>query len=300
MTGKSSVQLDRLALFAAVAEASGFTAAAARLGTSKTVLSQQVSKLEAEFGAPLLMRTTRRVALTETGQRVLDECGPLLRDLTAALQRLSDANQRLVGTLRVTAPPEFAAGSLGVALGEFAREHPRLRIDLLASSEVIDLARERVDLALRFGSLRSSSLRATRLGDFEQWVVAAPAYLARAGVPKHPDELAQHRFLELSLLQRPLAWRFTSPHGHVHDVRLEAYARANSPAALVGLLRGGLGLSAIGDFCVDDDLKSGRLQRVLPTWSLPKGGIYAVYPAGPRTAPKVRAFVDFLRSYLLR
>lgn len=300
MGRKRPLQLDRLVLFAAVAEEGGFTAAAERLDSSKTLLSQQINKLEAELGGALFTRTTRRVTLTEAGQRLFDECAPLLRDLATAVQRFDIARGQPSGTLRITAPPDYAAGVLGAALGEFVREHPQLQIDLIASSEVMDLVRERIDVAIRFGWLRDSSLRATRLTGFGQYVVAAPDYLARAGAPKRPEDLAGHRWIALSLLRTPLLWRFTTADGHQRSVRMQAAARANSPEALLGLLRGGAGISAIADFALEADLRSGRLQRVLLQWSLARGGIYAVYPAVRQVPAKVRNFIDFFRAYLNR
>lgn len=295
-----AVQLDRLVWFVAVAESGGFTAAATRLRSSKTVLSQQIARLEAELNTALFVRTTRRVTLTQAGQRLYDECVAPLKSLTGSIERLAEHEQAPQGSLRITTPPDYAAAVLGKALGEFARDHPRLVIDLVGSSQVVDLAQERIDLAIRLGALRDSSLRATRLGEFEQIVVAAPSYLARAGVPQQPDELVRHRWIEHTLLRAPLRWQFKASSGATRQVRVQAAARANAPESLLGLLRGGLGVSVVADFAVEADLRSGALTRVLAPFKLPRGGIYAVHPASRQLPIKVRKFIDFFRDYLRR
>jgi DNA-binding transcriptional LysR family regulator len=298
MGNRRTPQLDRLALFTAVAEAGGFTAAAERLGTSKTLLSHQIGKLEAELGAALFTRTTRRVTLTEAGERLLRDSTPALQELAAAVERLTTVREQPTGTLRITAPPDYAGGVLGTALGEFARRYPQLEIELIASSEVMDLVGARIDLAIRVGWLRDSSLRAARLGEFEQFVVASPDYLARAGVPQHPEDLGRHRWIALTVLRTPLLWRFTAANGSQRSVRMQAVARANSAEAVLGLLRGGVGASVLTDFALEADLRSGRLQRLLSQWKLPRGGIYAVYPAARQVPAKVRSFIDFFRAFL--
>ncbi len=293
-----SPHFGRLLVFAAVAEAGGFTAAAQRLGMSKTLVSQHVGKLESELGGALFTRTTRRVTLTDAGERLLAECAPLLRDLSAAVERFQQASAGPSGTLRVTAPPEYAANVLGALLAEFGRIHPALAIDLVSTGQVLDLVAERVDVAIRMGWLRDSSLRATQLGEFGQCVVASPEYLARAGAPSKPEDLADHPWIALSLLRAPLSWRFTREGRarRVVDVRVRAGARGNAPDAVLGLARGGAGITVLADFAVAGDLAAGRLVRVLEAWSLPRGGIYAVYPASAAVPVRARAFIDFLRE----
>ncbi|HEY5810626.1 MAG TPA: LysR substrate-binding domain-containing protein [Povalibacter sp.] len=300
MAGRRPLQLDRLVLFTAVAEAGGFTAAADRLDSSKTLLSQQINRLEAELGVALFNRTTRRVVLTEAGQRLFNDCKPLLEQLRGSVERLTEQRTQPAGTLRITAPADYAANVLGMLLGKFAERHPQLQVDLVVSGEVLDLLSERIDLAIRIGWLRDSSLRATRLAEFEQYLVASSAYLSRAGLPRQPADLARHRWIALSLLRSPLSWRFTHTNGEQRSVHMQEAARVNAPEALLGLLRGGTGISAMADFAVDADLRDGRLQRILPQWHLPSGGIYAVYPATRQLPLKVRVFLDFLREHLRR
>jgi len=294
---RRTVSLDRLQWFLAVAEAGGFTAAAQRLDINKTVLSQQIAKLENELGGALFTRTTRCVELTEAGRRLFDESAPLLRDLETSVARFGDANTEPSGTLRITAPADYAANVIGPALAAFHREHPRLQVDLIATDDVLDLVGERIDIAVRFGWLRDSTMRAVRIGDFSQMVVAAPSYLAQHGMPKQPEQLALHAWIALSLLRSPLTWRFSGRGGRQVTVRMRPGLRANSPAGVLGLLRGGAGISVLTDFAASTDLRDGTLRQLLPDWSLPSGGIHLVYPATRQPAGKVRHFIDFFRDW---
>lgn len=292
-------ELKRLAVFTAVAEGGGFTAAAERLGTTKAMVSAQVRQLEAELGAALFTRTTRRVVLTEAGQQLYGECTPLLRELEAALDRVGGGSGgELRGTLRLTASVDMLSSRLAAPLARFAALHPALHLDLVATDQVIDLVGEGVDLAVRGGWLRDSTLRAAPIGDFEQYICAAPSYLAAHGIPRQPQELAARPWVALSLLRAPLTWTFSHGKGARRTVRMQAVARANAPGAVQALLREGLGLSALASFGVEQDLEQGRLVRVLADWSLPKAGLHAVYPAARHVPAKVRALIDFLRQAL--
>ncbi|MFC5570685.1 LysR substrate-binding domain-containing protein [Lysobacter yangpyeongensis] len=290
--------LDRLSAFLAVAEAGGFTAAAQRLDINKTVLSQQIARLESELGGALFTRTTRRVELTEAGRLLFDESAPLLQQLESAVAQFGQASTDPSGTLRITAPADYAVNVLGPALAAFQREHPQLQVDLIATHDVLDLVAERIDLAVRFGWLRDSSLRATKLGEFRQLVLASPDYLARAGAPRRPEQLASHAWIALSLLRSPLTWRFEKHGGRQVTVRMRPGLRASSPEGVLGLLRGGAGISVLTDFAATPDLHAGALQQVLRDWSLPSGGIHLVYPATRQPPGKVRRFMDFFRDWL--
>lgn len=292
------IDLNALPLFAAVAESGSFTAAAERLGVAKAKVSLEVGRLEAQLGTSLFTRTTRRVALTDAGQALHAECLPLLRGLDESLAQLAGGAAQLRGTLRVGATVDHSVQSLAQALAEFAALHPALQIELRTTDRVTDLVQEGLDLSIRIGWLRDSALRATRLGDFEQYVVAAPAYLARAGRPRHPAELAEHEWLGLTLLPTPWTWKFTGPGGASETVRTRGRFKVDSGAALRALLLGGAGISIADQFSVGEGLATGRLVRVLQDWSLPQGGVHAVYPPGRHVPAKVRAFIDFYGARL--
>lgn len=293
------VELNDLLVFAAVVDSGGFTAAAERLGQNKARVSLVVRRLEAALGEALLVRTTRRVALTESGQRLIDEVLPPLRlAQEALLAQGRRGSGELSGTLRLGASVDHAVQSLAPAVARFAARHPGLQIELRTSDRVVDLVREGIDLSFRLGWLRDSSQRAVALGRFEQWVVAAPDHVRRAGRPKHPQDLAEHAWVALSLLPSPLTWSFAGRDGQTHSVRMHARLRTDSSASLRALLVSGAGVSVLDRWSAAGEVAAGRLERLLPAWALPSGGIFAVLPPGRHVAPAVRAFIDFYRGAL--
>jgi len=291
-----ATDLNALLVFAAVAENGGFTAAAERLGLTKSRVSTVVRRLEETAGTSLFSRTTRRVSLTEAGRRLHEHAQPLLRGLVDALAAAGRDDGPLRGGLRISTSIDHAVQFLAPTVAAFAQLHPALQVDLRASDRIVDLVAEGVDVAIRIGWLRDSSMRATKLGEFEQWVVASPGYLEAAGTPKRPPDLAAHEWVALTLLPAPLTWKFTSRRGRVETVRMSARVRTDSAAALRALVLGGAGIGATVRLSVEDDVRAGRLVRLLPEWQLPRGGIHAVYPPGRHVPARVRAFVEFYRA----
>lgn len=292
------IDLNSLLIFAAVAEAGGFTAAADRLGTSKARVSLAIGRLESRLGATLFSRTTRRVTLTEAGEALQARCVPLLREARAVLAEVAAGEgAELTGTLRLTASVDLATQSLAGVVAAFSARHPCLQIELRTSDRVVDLVREGLDLGLRMGWLRDSTLRATRLGGFDQYVVSSPAYLARHPLPAVPEDLARHAWVALTLLPTPLTWTFARA-GEACSVRMNALLRTDSAATLRALLRDGAGVSVLDQLSAEAGIASGELVRLLPEWQLPRGGIYAVHPPGRHVPAKVRAFIGFCRGML--
>lgn len=290
--------LNALRAFAAVAERGGFTAAAERLGTAKAKVSLHVARLEKQLRLDLFTRTTRRVALTEAGRTLYAEAVPLLRKVEGIAEQLREDQQVLTGALRITATMDLATQSLARAVAQFSVTHPELKIELSTSDRVVDLVEEGVDLAIRLGWLRDSSLRALKLGEFGQYVVASPEYLARVGRPARPEHLQDHPWIALSRLRSPLTWKFTGPGREHRTVRVNAKLRVDTGATLRVLLESGAGISALDSLSCKEAIERGRLERVLTRWSLPSGGIYAVYPPGRHIGPAARAFVEFYRDQL--
>lgn len=289
-------ELDRLGAFVAVAQCGGFTAAAERLGIGKARVSLDVQRLERALGASLFTRTTRRVRLTDAGQQLLADSAPLLAGLHDALARTRQRAGEIAGTLRIAAPVDHAAQQLAPLVAEFARHHPALKIALQASDRVSDMLAEGIDLSFRMGWLRDSSLRAVRLGEFEQIAVAAPAYLQRTGAPHRPEDLAGHDWIALTLLPTPLTWRFTARNGRARSVRMSARLQTDSATALRALLLAGAGVTVMDALSLQPDLAAGRVERLLPDWRLPPGGVFAVYPPGRHLSAAAQAFVEFYRS----
>ncbi|RDD79812.1 LysR family transcriptional regulator [Dyella tabacisoli] len=293
------MSLDRLHAFLAVAEAGSFTAAAKKLGMGKNQLCLQVARLEKELATALFIRTTRRVVPTEAGINLQLACTSPLQNLYTAIGEFVDGTTRLSGVLRVTVPSDYAMSVIGPAFAAFSLLHPQLHLELITESRVLDLVSERIDLAVRLGWPEDSSMKSLKIGEFALFVAAAPAYLAQAGTPEHPSQLANHRWVALTLLRTPLWWQFKGPDGAHCDVRMRSGLSTNTPEGLLGLLRGGAGLSVVTDFSVAHDLQCGALRCVLPDWQLPTCGIYLIWPNTRNEQPKVRALIDFLRSWFL-
>lgn len=295
------IDLNSLLVFDAVVDSGSFTGAAERLGVAKAKVSILVSRLEQAIGATLFHRTTRRVSLTDAGRALHAQCRPLLEGLEHAVAQAGQESgqpAQLSGMLRITTAVDQAVLSVAPALARFAQMHPALQFDLRAGDTVVGLVEEGIDLAIRYGWLRDSSLRAVKLGDFSQYVVASPQYLERHGRPRRPEDLASCEWLALSLLPTPLTWKFTSRSGETRSVQMKSRMRVNSPAALRALLREGAGVSVLTQQSAEEGMRDGYLVRLLPQWSLPQGGIYAVVPPGRHMPARVRAFIDFYRDYL--
>ncbi|MCW5650735.1 MAG: LysR family transcriptional regulator [Ramlibacter sp.] len=296
----AGADLNALRVLAAVADGGGITAGAELLGLSKARVSIEVSRLEALLGQNLFTRTTRRVALTEAGQALYAQAVPLLHALQEALAQAQSGQgaAMLTGTLRISAVADHTAQTLAPIVADFAALHPQLQIDLRSNDRVVDIVKDGIDVAIRMGWLRDSTLRATRLGEFEQHVVAAPAYLRRHGSPEKPEDLAAHPWVALSVLPTPLTWKFTGPRGQPCTVRMTSRLRCDSATALRALLQAGAGIAIMDSLSAAPAVRDGSLVRLLPQWQLPRGGIHAVYAPGRHVQAKVRAFIDFYAKRL--
>jgi len=286
-----------LAVFVAVAETEGFSAAARRLGVSKAMVSVAISRLEARLGVRLFQRTTRRLSLTEAGAAALPHAQ---RSLLAARDAEEAATEGLTsprGVLRINAPMSFGLLHVMPALGEFAKAHAEVRVDLVLDDRVLDLVEGGFDLALRIGMLPDSGLVAQRIGTSRNVLAAHPDYLARAGEPRSPSELAEHAALVYSLSPTGARWELTRGTKR-ETVRVRGPLQANSSLALHRALLQGLGLARIPLFIVGDDLAHGRLVRVLPGWELPEQGIFALTTARDHLPRKTRAFIECFRAYI--
>lgn len=289
------INLNRLGMFVAVVEAGSFTAAADTLGTTKAVVSFNLKQLEQELGVALLTRSTRRLALTEAGEGFYAECARLLREADAAVDQARSGQATLSGSLRVTATVDYGNRIVAPALAAFARRHPALRVSYQASSAHADLIGDRLDLAVRVGTLADSSYRATPIGQFKLLLVASPALLAEHGAPRTLEALAAMPWLA-NRPGRSDHWRVTDGKGREHALRVAPVAHADTASALLAFAEAGCGVAALPDWLLEEPLARGVLQRVLPTVSLPPQPVYAVYPDTRHVSAKVRRFIDFLRA----
>ena len=279
--------------FVRVAERGGFTAAAQDLRISRAMVSRHVQDLEHHLGARLLHRTTRKVHLTEAGQVYYERSTTLLAELAAAEGEVNELQTRPRGTLRVNGPVVFGAMHLAAAVTDYMVAFPDVSIELTLNDRVVDLVEEGFDTALRIGRLGDSSLMARRLAPVRIVVVAAPAYLARHGVPRTPADLAQHHCARYMYGEGGDIWHMIGPDGPV-SVRVSGQLRTNNGDAMRIAALHGTAIAALPSFIVSAELSSGALVPLLPGWGVEEMALQAVYPAGRNPSAKLRSFIDFL------
>ena len=299
MSDKSMDQLKRMAIFAEVVARGSLTAAARQLGMTPSAVSQHLRQLEQSLGLALLHRSTRRLALTEAGERYHAGCAAMVAAAHSAEQALARLRDEPEGELRLAAPIGF--GSLLAAALAPLRSYPKLSLRLLLDDTLIDLIEARVDIALRVGALADSSLVARKLGSMTRQLCASPGYLAERGWPAHPQELLQHDWLGskpghagMDLLE------LHGAGGETQVLRLEGRVQASQVTALHALCVAGWGIS-MG--VSEDDrqaLADGRLLPVLPGWHVPDLPVYAVTPRRGEQPAKVRHAMDLLAAYFSR
>jgi DNA-binding transcriptional LysR family regulator len=292
-----ATRMDQLAALRAlrkVVELGSFTAAAEALGLSHTAISRQIAQLESKLGAQLLNRTTRRFALTEAGKQYYEACKQILDALDEADRAVGDHQARPAGTLRINAPMAFGTLELAEWLPDFLAQYPELQVDLVCNDRIVDLIEDGFDVALRLTrELPDSTLIAKRLATSDVLLVASPAYLARHGAPRTPRDLLAHNCMTYTQVLRPQDWTFIGPDGVAQTMAVRGTLQANTGIALRTAALRGLGIATTASFIVHEDLKAGRLVKLLPDYALKPRELYALYPHNRHLSPKVRAFVDF-------
>lgn len=279
--------------FVRVVEAGSFTAAAQRLQTAKSSVSEAVRGLEERLSVRLLDRSTRSVKPTEAGRAFYARCRRLLDEEAAARVEVQSLQDAPVGRLRVAAPECFAARHLVPGLASFLAAHPAVEIELSEAADFVRLVEDGFDLAIRVTEAPAPGLVVRRLATSRVVIVASPAYLAQFGEPATPSDVAAHRCVAFAPLAWRNSWRLGAETVSVRPVLLTDNAETLRAAAVAGV-----GLAAVPDWSVADALSSGQLQRVLPDATTPESGIFAVYPTNRLMTPKVRAFVDHVAAGL--
>lgn len=285
-----------LKAFVAVIEEGGFAPAGRRMGVATSSVTRQVDALEGSLGTQLLNRSTRSVTLTSMGERYLEHAIRILGDLENANLEVSEAAGPPRGLLRVSLPVAFARLHIAPVIPAFARLYPGVRLDLTLSDDIVDLVGERMDLAIRLGSVEIPSLVARKIAPHRRLVCASPDYLGQWGEPRSPADLAGRNCLTFSYTRGNSVWRFSGPSEE--SVRVGGNLRANSSEVLREAAIGGMGLILMPSWLVGADIEAGRLRVVLPEWEAGLGGnggaIYAVYQPNRRSSKRVQAFIDFL------
>lgn len=287
-------RFQAIRVFSQVVETGSFSAAAARLGVSATAASRHVAELEAHLQTRLLNRTTRRVSLTESGRSFYERCVQVLADLQEAEQEASNAAVVPRGTVKMTAPINFGVRHLGAALAAFLATRPGVRFDVSLSDRIVDLVEEGFDLAIRIGPPGSGNVVARKLGETRIVPCAAPAYLARHGTPRTPEELSRHNCLTYEYLSQRNTWWFRDATGVEHKVRVTGAMNSNNGDLLAEASVHGVGVVFEPTFIVAPEVRAGRLVPLLQDYEAAPLPIWAVYPSRKHLSAKVRVFVDFL------
>ncbi|MCP3752018.1 LysR family transcriptional regulator [Pseudomonas sp. SBB6] len=296
------VSLDRFELFCAVVQAGSFTGAAERLQQTRAAVSFSIKQLEAELGVTLLTRTTRRIALTDAGERFYQRCLQVVEDARIAIDEARAEHSGLQGSLRITSTVEYGLKVLAPALQAFCRLHPGLSVRLETHTAQVDLVRERFDVAIRLGQAQDSNYRGVCLATYNVRLVLAPSLLAVHGAQliNAPEHLANVAQLVHSRFEQSNRWELLGDKG-----RRAVFAPQGTPLLVAdnaSILRAfalqGAGVALLPDWLVADDLASGQLLDGLPGYRFAAQSVYALYPSSRHVPRKVRAWIDFIKAWL--
>jgi DNA-binding transcriptional LysR family regulator len=290
------VLLGSIELFCFAAELGSFTAAATAVGVTPAAVSRSVARLEARLGVRLFVRTTRQIRLTDGGRLYYEQCRQALSQLTDAERQVTGGQARPAGALRISAPTPYAHHRLLPLVPLFRERYPEVTLDIHVSNRNIDFADEGYDLAIRGRAPADSNLIARKLEDAELVLVAAPAYLARAGTPQSLDDLQRHDCIQFDLPStgKRIAWPFHVDGAQVDVVTHGGVCCSEDVLGIVTLARAGAGLVQTYRFIVAEDLARGELVELLPQHGGTSRPFILLYPHARHLSLRVRTFVDFL------
>ncbi|CAG9260686.1 LysR family transcriptional regulator [Paraburkholderia unamae] len=291
------MQLDDMRIFVNTVDAGNFTAAGHRLRLSKQFVSRRVAALEADLGARLLVRNTRKLAVTDLGQDFYERAKRILADVAEAEQAMSDRRSEPRGLLKVSAPMSFGMAHLSPLVAEFLREHPDVRFDMDLSDRTVDVIGEGFDMALRIGRLADSTLVAQKLIDVRMIACCSPGYRRRRREPQTPAELAQHDCLPYGQQGRA-PWEFIVD-GVRTPFEVHGPLRANNGEVIRDAAIAGLGICYLPDFIVGGSVDAGLLVEVLEPFMPPSNALHALYPQHREASVTIRAFTQYLRERLI-
>ncbi|KJY82809.1 LysR family transcriptional regulator [Vibrio galatheae] len=284
-------------IFVTVVESGSFSTAASKLNITKSAVSKRITQLEDELGIRLINRTTRKLSLTEAGQRYYDYVEQSLSLAKQGIDAVSELQGNPRGTLKITAPMSFGVLHIAPLIAEFLDRFPDVEIDLNLEDRMVDMVEESFDVGIRIGHLPLSNLIAKRLAPCKSVLCAAPEYLSRNGNPEKPSDLSHHSCLQYSYYRGGSEWSLISSSNEFRVIPKGRLVVNNSEAIRRAVL-GGSGIANLPTFIAGKDIAAGKLQVVLPDYALPNHAIYAVFPQRKHMPLKVRAFIDFVSEKL--
>lgn len=291
--------LDGVEAFLSVVQHRSFRRAAAELGVTPSAISQAVRSLEARIGAVLFTRTTRSVGLTEAGERFLSRAKPAFEELVAAGEVARELGQRPAGLLRLSVPRAVVPILLEPLIASFCLAYPEVEVEIAASEELVDLAAEGFDAGIRLGQFIAADMVAVRLTPpFRFVIVGSPAYLARSGRPKQPEDLRGHACLRLRRSSGALALWPLNDNGRAIEVAVSGPLIANDFPALLGAALQGMGLAQVPEPIAAEPVAVGQLVHVLEPFATMTPGVFLYYPGRRQVMPKLRAFIDHVKRNL--
>jgi DNA-binding transcriptional LysR family regulator len=283
-------------VFVAVVESGGFSAASRSLGVSKSAVSKRINQLENHLGVLLLHRTTRKLSLTEAGERYYEHAAQALSAAGKAEDAVTELQGEPQGKLKISSPMSFGRLHVASLIPKFMQRYPKLQIDLVMDDRNIDLVADGIDVAIRSGDMPDSTLIARKLAPLRQVLCASPTYIERYGMPLTPPELRERNCILFSYSGDANAW--TLNNGDKSEaVLVSGNYRVNNSEALLEALREGVGIGRLPTFVAGPDLKAGNLVRILQSYHIPDHTFYAVFPERQHLPAKVRAFLDFAIEY---
>lgn len=288
-------RLQAMTTFVRVIEVGSFSGASRLLGVGQPAVSKTIAQLEERLQVRLLLRSTHGLTPTEAGLRFYERARLAIQDVDEAELEARGAGAGLSGRLRISAAPTFARLLIVPRLPEFLARHPDLEIDVILDDRVIDLISEGIDLSLRMGDLPDSNAVARRIATGGRSVVATPAYLARAGTPHVPADLAGHEAIIFSQLSN--SWVFRRG-GTEASVSIRSRLRVSAAEGIRAAVLADLGLAVASDWMFGPELASGAVHRVLEDWALPPIDLWALFPTGRLASAKARAFADFVEAMI--
>lgn len=284
------MDLNEVSIFICVVQAGSFTQAAKKLGMPNSTVSQKVSSLEKRLGTTLIQRTTRKLNVTPAGQAFFKKCILGIEEIKAAEEEIAATQGEPQGLLRVTAPVELGASVLADVISQYMSKYPKVRVEVILSDRRVDLLSESVDLAIRAGELKDSTLIARKIGSGCFIPLAAPKYLKAHGTPAHPRELSSHQCLQFTPVGTE-EWKLVGPKGSL-NVGLPGKVMVNDLSAIRRMALLGDGIAMLPTHFVVNEVKAGKLVRILPEWRSVLSPLHFVYPAQKFVTSKLSAFMD--------